>query len=448
MMPSRLPLAALVLLAVPVAALAANPHVLTVGKQATLRSTGGMVRVGADPLLAGLTPCAGGVAPRLTLSSYPQATMRVVTHVDVVLPCSGWKSTRGGWRYDGAAAGDGVERVVLGPDKLVVSFGGDGYTAPAGPVGYVQIWITQGADRYNARFHNFRRNAADLLVTRKPSKPAADGERCFWQVLHGEDTSTAREEACLASLARAAKRDRQDGRSRFLTGMMHLYRFGQGVMAYEDATADDEAELVAALAAFDEATPLLWDPVTQVGDSRAPGFVAAARYGLGRVRGDAALQAQGLAELEDAVDVNPFFNVFDLIPVAQAAPFDDPQFATVMARVTPYILDPNTFSCVGTQPEICGLDGMAPHNIAGSLLLFGDLFAKNGDPTQAAFFYQIGAVNDTPGYPFHDAVQARILPTPADAAAARAALWRDGDPTNDPFVIGAGAEACSACHVK
>jgi len=444
----RTALAALLLLAAPAVAPAANPHVLTVGKQASLRATGGMVRVGADPLLAGITPCAGGVAPRLTLSSYPQATMRVVTHVDVELPCSGWKTVRGGWRYDGAAAGDGVERVVLGPNKLVVTFGGDGYAAPAGPVGYVQIWVTQGADRYNARFHNFRRNEASLLVTRKPSKAAAEGEASFWAVLHGDDDTPAREEACLASLARAAKRDRQDGRSRFLMGMMHLYRFGQGVTSYDDATAEDEQELVAALAAFDDAVPLLWDPVTQVGDSRAPGFVGAARWGLGRVRNDPVLQAQGLAELETAVDVNPFFNIFDLIPVAQATAFDDPQFATVMARVTPYILDPATISCVTTQPEICALIGMAPHNIAGSLMLFGDLFAKNGDPTQAAFFYTLASTNGGPGYRFDDAVQARMLPTPADAAAARAALWRDGDPTNDPFVIGAGDEACSACHVK
>lgn len=445
---SRTALAALLLLAAPAVAPAANPNVLTVGKQAVLRAAGGMVRVGADPLLAGITPCAGGVAPRLTLSSYPQSTMRVVTHLDVALPCSGWKTVRGGWRYDGAGAGDGVERVVLGPNKLVVTFGGDGYAAPVGPVGYVQIWFTQGDDRYNARFHNFRRNQADLLVTRKPSKPAAEGESAFWTVLHGVDHSAAKQEACLASLARAAKRDRQDGRSRFLTGMMHLYRFGQQVVRYDDAPPGADDELVAALAAFEEAVPLLWDPVTQVGDSRAPGFVAAARWGLGRVRNDAALQAQGLAELEAAVDVNPFFNIFDTIPVAQAVPFDDPQFATVMSRVTPYILDPNTISCVASQPEICGLQGMAPHNIAGSLMLFGDLFAKNGNPDQAALFYSIASANDSPSYAFHDAVQARLLPTATEAATTRAALWRDGDPSNDPTVIGVGAEACRNCHAK
>jgi hypothetical protein len=437
-------LASLLALAAPAAA--GNPGVLTVGKLAVLRAGGGFVRVAHDPLLAAVVPCTAGVAPRLTLSSYPQATMRVVTHVDVDLPCTGWTQTRGGWRYDGAAAGDGVRRVLLGRGKLVVEFGGDGYRPPTGPVGYVQIWLGVGGARLNARFHDFRRNTPTLLVTRKPSKAAAEGEASFWAVLHGDDDGDARQQAALASLTKAVRRDPRDGRSRFLRAMMHLYRFGQGVERYDDVPAALQAELAAAVDDFAAATPLLWNGATGVGDSRVPGFAAAAKWGLGRVRGDAALEAAGLADLQAAIDVNPFFNVFDMIPVAQAAGFDTPEFATVMARVVPYISDPATLQCVVTQPEICATAGLAPHNIAGSLMLFGDLFAKYGDLTNATFFYTVASTNAGPTYRFDDAMQAR-LPA-ATAAAARSALWRDGDPTNDPTVIGARREACQACHVK
>ena len=78
------------------------------------------------------------------------------------------------------------------------------------------------------------------------------------------------------------------------------------------------ADLVAANDAFAKAraAPLGRD----TGDSRVPGFVAAAKFGLGVVQNDAALQAEGLADLEAAVAVNAFFNVFDLIPVVQALP--------------------------------------------------------------------------------------------------------------------------------
>ena len=49
-------------------------------------------------------------------------------------------------------------------------------------------------------------------------------------------------------------------------------------------------------------------------------MAAAATFALGYVNQDAAVQDQGIAELDAAFKVNPFFNVFDYIPVAQAVP--------------------------------------------------------------------------------------------------------------------------------
>lgn len=430
--------------------------VLTVGKHAVLRAESGFVRVGRDPLLAALAePCPGGVEPRLTLSSYPQSTLRVVTHLDVALPCAGWTPLRsGGWRYDGGAPGDGVERVDLRPDKLVVQLGGDGYQAPSGPVGYVQVWLTVGGQRLNARFHNFKKNQAALLATRKPSAAAAEGEAAFWAVLHRDDPSEARQQACLAALGKAVRRDRKDGRARFLLGMMRLYRFGQSVDGYVGVDPAAEADLARAVEEFDAATPMLWNAGTSVGDSRVPGFAAAARYGLGRVRGDAALEARGLDELEAAVDVNPFFNLFDLIPVAQAVGPADPQFALVMSRVTTYLADPANLSCVVTQPEICANDGMAPRNVEGALTLFGDLYVKaagaaatpaerDQNVALARQWYGIASAfaSSRPGYRFQAELDERVA-----SIDARVAAYQSPDPGDDPAVIGAREEACTACH--
>jgi hypothetical protein len=313
-------------------------------------------------------------------------------------------------------------------------------------VGYLQAWLTVGSTRFNARFHSFARNQADVLVTRKPSAAAAAGERAFWAVLHRDwttlDQKADLEQLALDSFARAAKHDRRDGWSRFLLAMMHLYRFGQATSRYDAVSDAARGEIEAAHAAFQDALPLVWNGRT--GDSRVPGFAAATTFGLGVVRNDPALQAQGMAELDVAFRLNPFFNVFDYIPVAQAVPSFDPRFQGVFDAVTGYLNDPGTLQCLTTQPEICSNDGYAPRNTAGSLALFGDLEAKGGDAAGAQGWYNLALAfgrAGTPAYPFLSALESR-----ATSVAERIALFRDADPSNDPTVIGAGPEACAACH--
>jgi hypothetical protein len=199
---------------------------LTTSKVASFKGDGGMVRFGKDPALA--TPVAP-VCPtvsRVSLSSYPQATNRIVEHLDVELPCASWKASGGGFVYDDKTASvGGVRKIVYGRDKLLIKFAGPGFARPTGPVGYFHVWFTVGDTAYHGRFHNFRKNEADLIVTRQVSKSAAEGEALFWAVLHGDVTGaakTAAEDRALHCLEKAAKRDKKDGRSRFLLAMMHL----------------------------------------------------------------------------------------------------------------------------------------------------------------------------------------------------------------------------------
>ena len=113
-------------------------------------------------------------------------------------------------------------------------------------------------------------------------------------------------------------------------------------------------------------------------------------------------------------------------------------------------LSGDNINCVATQPETCGNDGLAPSNIPGSLTLFGDLYAKGGrdapasggqsDVEKAEQWY--GLANAfAPSWHFGALMQARV-----GKAAERSALYRDGDATNDPPIIGLGPEACSSCH--
>lgn len=450
------PIAALLVVAIAVPAHSLT--VLTVGKTAVFRHRGehtsALVRIGRDPAFATLTDptCAGGGVMALQVAAYPQATARVDAQDEVTLPCEPWSRRGDAFVYrDKTGAHGGVRKVVYSTSRFLARIEDGAYRHVAGPVGYAELWIEIGGARLLARFNTFRKNEASLVVSRKPSAAAAAGESAFWAVLHGDDHSPAKQDETIANLTKAMKRDPKDGRPPFLLGMIHLYRFGQATVRFDQVTDAARDALIAANEAFAAALPLNWDGTR--GDSRVPGFVAAAKFALGVVQDDAALQAEGLADLEAAVAVNPFFNVFDLIPVVQALPAGDPRFAQVFPLLRAYISDPATLSCVVSQPEICSDVGLAPRNVAGALMLFGDVFVKGGalDPANVVqaetFYYPVAefAVAQTPGYLFADALAERVGP---GKAAARAALYADDDPTNDPPIIGSGPEACAVCHYR
>jgi hypothetical protein len=420
--------------------------VLTVAKFAAFKAGRGTVLVGRDPQLATPPVPTCPTTSAVELSSYPEPTQRVVVATRVVLDCTKWRGKRNGFTYNDPAAPGGVRSIRYGRAGLRIRF--QGIPMPTGPVGYVQAWLEVGTTRFNARFHNFRRNEPGTLISRVPSDAAATGERAFWAVLH-HDWETPAEKAALEATAldcfvRAARADLRDGRSRFLLAMTHLYRFGQAVDRYETISDFARGEIEAARAAFQQALPLLWDG--SVGDSRVPGFAAATTFTLGVIRNDRAMQDQGLAELDEAFRINPFFNLFDYLPVIQAVPAFDPRFRAVFDRVDRYLADPDTLACLSTQPELCADAGYAPANSTGALALFGDLNAKAGDTPGARQWYSLSLAlaNARPmPYRFLPAAQERVATVDQ-----RVALFGDTVPANDPTVTGAGAEACAVCHTR
>lgn len=436
----------LFVLLAPAGEVSAGFRVLTVDKVVRLANrgdagtNGGVVTVGRDRELA--TP----VDPRcpatssVSVEAYLQSTYRDQALASTDLDCTKWRASRGGFVY-GDPAGT-VRSIRYGPAGLRIEVRGPGYTPIGGPVGYVQAQLTIGSDALRVRFHNFRRNDASTVVSRKPSAAAAAGEAGFWDALLGD--GDADEAATLGHLAKAARHDRKDGRSRFLLAMLHLYRFGRRVTDFTAADDAARAELAAANAWFAKAVPLLWDDAAATGDSRVPGFAAAAEFLRGVVENDAGLRAAGLADLDRAVHVNAFFNVFDYIPVIQAAAPGSAEFQAAFTRVTAYLTDPETLACVRTQPEICNNFGFAPHTLQGSLVLFGDVFAKAGDLDQARIWYTLASLfPDTQTWRFKAISDDRLA-----NAAPRVALYTDADPANDPPVIGTGAEACAVCHTR
>jgi len=414
-------------------------RLLNVGKVAELTPSGGSFSLRRDRALQPQLAPGCPTVSRVDVSAYLQSTARNAILATETLDCTKWRFRSGTWRYANPAGT--IRAIRYSKRGLRIDFGGAGYTPIDGPVGYIQAQLVIDDVALRVRHHNFERNDAELVSTRRPSGIGALGESAFWDVLNQVDHSEANQQKTLALLRKAARRDPGDGRSRFLLAMTHLYRFGQQVVTYDNVSEAAREDARAAVAWFDEALPLLWDADSLTGDSRVIGFVGAAKFSLGVVEHDAALQAEGLAVLDVALQVNAFFNVFDLIPVIQALPPSDPRFAAAYNQVIAYLEDPETLACVSTQPELCANAGMAPTNISGALTLFGDMYAKGGNLANATQWYTLANALTPASWPFKPILTARLA-----NVAGRIALYQDADPTNDPPIIGAGAENCAVCH--
>src|SRR6266446_3061255 len=253
---------------------------LTSSKVGDFRPTRASVRVGADRALRTLRrpTCPAVSSVRFALSRRGDD---FEDHGEVALPCTGWRAARGGYRYH---APDG------------------------GPVAYVEAWLTIAGERHLVRLQNFRRNAADRVSSRRPSRAAALGEAAFWDTLWAD---RPRSDEALRFLERAVHDDPRDGRSQFLLGMLHLYRSTRACAEFDflDLCEAGKVEGAAAQTPLDRAVELLPN------DSRVPGFRAASSYANGFEQHDDARLALGMQQIEAAITANPLFNSFDAFAV-------------------------------------------------------------------------------------------------------------------------------------
>jgi hypothetical protein len=194
--------------------------------------------------------------------------------------------------------------------------------------------------------------------------------------------------------------------------------------------------------AFDQAVPLLWNGPK--GDTRVPGFAAAAEYMRGHAFNDPRIVEQGVAALRNAASLNRLFNGFDLLGVAFFVPPDHVLYDEVLDLIDGF---PELAKLCGGQAEICFNEGLAPHNLEGTFVLFGDILAK-GQRREEALNYYRGALGsgESSGWKpaFVQSVRARI-----ESIDERLALYRDSDPGNDPPFMGAGnghGGGCAYCH--
>ena len=264
---------------------------------------------------------------------------------------------------------------------------------------------------------------------------AARGEQAFDDTLSG---ARDRNVEAVALLERAVALNDRDGRSQLLLGMMRMLRFSRGIIDPNNAGDVSKLEITKAQEALDMAVFLL------PADRRLLGFRGAATYLNGVASHDDLRISQGLTQLHEAVARFPEFNGLAFIEaVAPVVDAKDPLYQEVMQHAgTRGVAACDPFA----MPEVCGNAGKAPHNVEGSLMLFGDVFAKAGDEPQARSYYELAQASIT-----GRSNTWRFAPLPAQRLvdlAQRVALYQDNDPNNDPKIIGYGRDACGICHYK
>jgi len=256
-------------------------------------------------------------------------------------------------------------------------------------------------------------------------------DAAFWQTLHG---AAERGDESLALFTDAIEADATDGRSYFLKGMMHLYRYGRSLTDFVEFSDFARQEIVQANADLDMAVEL-------VPENRGyPGFRGAATYQNGITNADPELEQLGIDQLRASMELWPLFNRFSFLgTVAAVVPPDAPIFTEAVEHLVD-LLGPEGLSMC--TPQICGNAGRAPSNLEGSGILFGDIFAKAGNLTQARGWYQLAVGSGTAsGWAFTELARER-----AANVAARIALYQDEDPSNDPPLVGLANESCAICH--
>jgi hypothetical protein len=255
--------------------------------------------------------------------------------------------------------------------------------------------------------------------------------------------------ARLADLQAARARHPDDARTVLVLGLANLWGVAESA---RDPSVGPHLPTYAmdALTYLGQAAQL--DP----SDLRIDGWLGSSLVGTGRFAHDDGMVAQGEQLVNAGVAGDPEFNLFVRALVHQDAPASTPVFASAIddyyanvlvcfgrvARenpdVTPFVAQATTTG----DKRVCWDVPKAPHNFEGFFLWMGDALVKAGQVDAARVAYQDATLGT--GYttwPFRDLLAQRL----ADADA-RAALYADADPSNDPPLTGDTQIQCAGCH--
>ena len=285
--------------------------------------------------------------------------------------------------------------------------------------------------------------------SRTPSAQAAS--QLMWSALSQGDYAAI--DRVLEALHGAYLGDPGDATTAAHIGMTQLWRVSESRrLGRPDPSA---------LASMANARRFLEESVALDGtDARRRGFRASARLAEGAMHRDASLQRLGTADLQEALQAWPQFNLFVLARNLSGAPAGSKamqQAIDAMWQAQDLCIggklsrsDPDMLPYMGLETReglnrVCWNSAIAPHNFEGFFLEWGDLLVKSGDVALARKIYANARLSPAYGtWPHRALLEARIRD--ADANVARFAAPPDAA-AHVP--IGrASPVACVSCHQR
>jgi hypothetical protein len=289
------------------------------------------------------------------------------------------------------------------------------------------------------------------LVTRAIEK--------FWSAYHGNDYGAI--PTVQRELTTALRQQPNNPTLYALLGATHFWHIGE---ASRDRDAHNPAfatDMPTAASLFGKALNLDYyaeHPVGYANDDHLPGYLGITTVHMGQMTRDPALIAQGDSMLEFAVYQFPEFNNFNRWAAHNSDPKDSPQYKRALASLWEALdacvgtridhLDPDIGpflhlqTAVGRKKSCWSRSQIAPHSLEGFMLNLGNGLVKAGEIDAAATVFADAKYADNyASWPYRDVLE-QIASSDLNA---RAALYADNNPQNDPPLSVPG-RGCVYCH--
>lgn len=177
-------------------------------------------------------------------------------------------------------------------------------------------------------------------------------------------------------------------------------------------------------------------------DHRITAWLAPIKIRMGRMTNDSAMVAQGMALLNRGIAHYPGFVLFSKFLVYADLPASDPEFAKAVDAVRENAVYCGTPATGLSNDPACRNHPRAAHNIEGSAVFLGDMYAKAQDRAAALAAYQSAKATTTwETWDYQALLERRI--TELDARMAAAATPGALDDLQPAW---ASPIQCSLCH--
>jgi hypothetical protein len=301
--------------------------------------------------------------------------------------------------------------------------------------------------------------SAEAVRDARAARPSEAAIRAFWTTYHGNDYDAIPQ--VQAQLRRALQSDPDSAELHALLAATHFWHFGEAARAARIDPAALAEDISLSARFFRRALELDYyseHVPGHISDDHLPGYLGITTVHAGQLSRDATLIAQGDHMLEFAVYQFPEFNNFNRWAAHNNDPKDSETYQKALAslwqsldvcvggtvdRQNPDIARYLQLQTAVGRKKVCWSEGdLAPHSFEGIMLNLGNGLVKAGQIEVARIIYANARYADNyASWPYGNELE-RVASSDLNA---RAALYADANPANDPE-FGVPGRGCVYCH--